>query len=224
MAGENLKADFVLFQDQISAGEQLALRLSDYGDSQVVVLAIPRGGVATGYGLVKKFHWPLDIIVTRKISAPANPELAIGAVGETDTSLWLNQELISELGVSQEYLDQEIKIQKQEIKRREKVYRQGRPALDLKNKTVILVDDGLATGATMMAAIREIRNFQPAKIIVAVPVAPQETIEMLKKEADEVICLETPRLFFAVGQWYQNFKQYSDQEVIEFLKNTDVSA
>ena len=211
--------NFVLFKDQVSAGEKLAKELAEYkNDGDAVILAIPRGGVATGFGLAKKLHLPLDIIVTRKIGAPTNPELAIGAVGETKGSLWLNEGLVVQLGVSQEYLDQEIKTQKQEIKRREKVYRQNRPAREIKNKTVILVDDGLATGATMIAAIREIRNFQPEKIIVAVPVAPEDTVEMLKQEADEVICLYTPRLFFAVGQWYQNFKQYSDQEVVELLK------
>ena len=205
----------MLFKDQISAGEKLAPALSGYKNA--VILAIPRGGVATGFGLAKKLNLPLDIVVTRKISAPTNPELAIGAVGETKGSLWLNQELVEQLGVSQEYLDQEIKTQKQEIKRREKVYRQGRPAREIKKKTVVLVDDGLATAATMMAAIREIRNCQPRKVAVAVPVAASETISLLKKEADEVLCLETPRLFFSVSQWYQDFKQYSDQEVIELL-------
>jgi len=208
----------VLFKDQISAGEKLAEKLEEYKKRNAIVLAIPRGGVATGYGLAKKLNFPLDIIVTRKIGAPDNPELAIGAVGETKGSLWLNNDLISQLNVSQEYIDSEIKIQKQEIKRREKVYRQNRTALNLKDKVVILVDDGLATGATMIAAVREIRNFQPEKIIVAVPVAPDDTIEMLKKEADEVISLHTPRLFFSVGQWYQNFKQYTDKEMIELLK------
>lgn len=210
----------MLFQDQISAGGLLAKELVKYKDQDAaIILAIPRGGVATGFGLAKKLHLPLDVIVTRKIGAPDNPELAIGAVGETEGSLWLNKALVSQLGVADDYLDSEVKIQKLEIKRREKVYRQGKKPLDLKNKVVILVDDGLATGATMMAAIRETRNNQPEKIVVAVPVAPPETVEELKKEADEVICLETPRLFFAVSQWYQNFKQYSDEEVIKLMTN-----
>jgi putative phosphoribosyl transferase len=207
----------VLFKDQVSAGEKLAEELREYRAENAVILAIPRGGVATGYGLAKKLKLPLDVIVTRKIGAPDNSELAIGAMGETEGSLWLNKHLVADLKVSDEHIKSETKIQKLEIKRRERVYRQGKRALDLKKKTVILVDDGLATGATMIAAVREIRNMAPEKIVVAVPVAPSETVEELRKEADEVICLQTPALFFAVGQWYQNFKQYSDEEVIKFL-------
>ncbi len=213
---------FVLFRDQVSAGERLAKELEEYKNKKAVILAIPRGGVATGYGLAKKLNLPVDVIVTRKIGAPDNPELAIGAVGETKGSLWLNKQLVSQLGVSKDYLQSEIKIQKLEIKRRERVYRQGKGALELKNKVVILVDDGIATGATMIAAIREVRNMKPEKIVVAIPVAPPETVEELKKEADEVICLQTPRLFFAVGQWYENFKQYSDEEVIKFIENAKI--
>lgn len=206
-----------MFKDQVSAGELLAEKLQEYKGKKAIILAIPRGGVATGSGVAKKLGLPLEVIVTRKIGAPDNPELAIGAVGETEGSLWLNGKLVKELGVSQDYLDSEIKIQKLEIKRREKVYREGREPLDLKKKTVILVDDGLATGATMMAAVREVRNMGAGKVVVAVPVAAPDTIERLKKEADEVICLETPSLFFAVGQWYENFRQYSDEEVKELL-------
>ena len=207
----------MLFKDQVSAGERLAKELKKYKSQNAVILAIPRGGVATGFGLAQKLNLPLDVIVTRKIGAPDNPERAIGAVGETKGSLWMNKKLTSQLGVSKDYLQSETKIQKLEIKRREGVYRKGKKALDLKNKVVILVDDGIATGATMIAAIREIRNMKPEKIVVAIPVAPPETVEELKQEADEVVCLQTPRLFFAVGQWYENFKQYSDKEVIKLL-------
>lgn len=209
----------MLFKDQVSAGEELAKNLREYKNKKAVILAIPRGGVATGYGLAKKLNLPLDVIVTRKIGAPDNPELAIGAVGETKGSLWVNKKLVSQLGVSQNYLQSEIKIQKLEIKRRERIYRKEKKPLNLKNKIVILVDDGIATGATMIAAVREIRNMGPQKVVVAIPVAPPETVEELKKEADEVVCLQTPRLFFAVGQWYENFKQYSDEEVIKLLQN-----
>lgn len=208
-----------MFKDQVSAGELLAEELQEYKGKKAIILAIPRGGVATGAGVVKKLGLPLEVIVTRKIGAPDNPELAIGAVGETKGSLWLNGKLVKELGVSQDYLDSEIKIQKLEIKRRERIYREGKKPLDLKNKMVILVDDGLATGATMMAAVREVRNMEAGKVVVAVPVAPPDTVERLKREADEVVSLETPGLFFAVGQWYENFKQYNDEEVIKFLKN-----
>lgn len=212
----------MFFRDQISAGELLAKELEKYKGKNTLVLAIPRGGVATGYGLAKRLNLPLDVIVTRKIGAPDNLELAIGAVGETEGSLWVNKKLVSQLGVSQDYIKSEIKIQKLEIKRRERVYRKGRKPFNLTNKIVILIDDGIATGATMIAAAREIRNMGSGKIVVAVPVAPPETVEALKKEADEVICLSQPKLFFAVGQWYRNFKQYSDEEVIKLIKDAKV--
>lgn len=210
-----------MFKDQISAGEELAEKLQDYQDQKAIILAIPRGGVATGSGMAKKLRLPFDVIVTRKIGAPDNPELAIGAVGETKGSLWLNEKLVSELGVSQEYIDAEIKILKLEIKRRERLYREGRKPLNLKNKIVILVDDGLATGATMLAAVREVRNMRAGKVVVAAPVAAPDTVERLKSEADEVICLQTPSLFFAVGQWYEDFRQYSDEEVKRLLEGRE---
>ena len=213
----------MIFKDQISAGELLAKELEKYKNKKAIVLAVPRGGVASGFGLAKKLNLPLEVIVTRKIGAPDNPELAIGSIGETKGSLWLNKELITQLGVSDEYLQSEIKIQKLEIKRREKVYRQGREPFDLKNKIVILVDDGIATGATMITAVREVKNMEPERVVVAIPVAPPETVEELKKEADEVVCLSQPKLFFAVGQWYQNFKQYSDEEVIKFIKDAQAT-
>jgi len=209
----------VLFQDQISAGRKLAVKLKSYQGKNGVILAIPRGGVATGFGLSQKLRLPLDVIVTRKIGAPDNPELAVGATGETKDSLWLNKRLIKELGIDRNYLYSEVKIQKLEIKRRERIYRQGKKPLDLKDKIVILVDDGVATGATMVSAIREARAMKARKVVAATPVASVEAAERLKKEADEFICLQTPALFFSVGQWYQNFRQYSDQEVIKFLKN-----
>lgn len=208
----------MFFKDQVSAGKLLAQELEKYQSRDAIVMAIPRGGVATGYGLAKKLSLPLDVIVTRKIGAPDNPELAIGAVGETKGSLWLNKPLVVQLGVSDQYIKSETKIQKLEIKRRERIYRKGKRPLNLKGKIVILVDDGLATGATMIAAVREIRNMGPEKVVVAIPVAPPETVERLKNEADEVVCLQTPSLFFAVGQWYENFKQYSDKEVIKLLR------
>lgn len=213
----------MLFKDQVSAGEELAKELKKYKKKEAIVLAVPRGGVATGYGLAKKLSLPLDIIVTRKIGAPDNPELAVGAVGETKGSLWLNKQLVAQLGVTDEYIKSETKIQKLEIRRRERVYRKGKDPLDLKDKTIILVDDGVATGATIIAAAREIRDSQPKKVVVAIPVAPPETVERLKKEVDEVVCLSTPKLFFAVSQWYENFKQYSDEEVIKLIKNTKIT-
>lgn len=207
-----------MFKDQVSAGKELAEKLQEYKNKNAIILAIPRGGVATGSGVAKKLGLPLEVIVTRKIRAPDNPELAIGAVGETKGSLWLNEKLVRELGVTDDYLQSEIKIQKLEIKRREGVYRKGRKPLDLKKKIALLVDDGLATGATMIAAVREVRNMGAGKVVVAVPVAAPDTVERLKKEADEVICLQTPSLFFAVGQWYEDFKQYSDEEVKKMLE------
>lgn len=209
----------MVFKDQVSAGEELAEKLSRYKNKKAVVLAIPRGGVATGSAVAKKLHLPLDVVVAHKISAPGNPELAIGAVGETKGSLWLNKALVSQLSVSDDYLQSEIKKQQAEIKRREKTYRQAKTPRQLKGKLVILVDDGIATGATMIAAVREMRNLGADKVVVAIPVAPPDTVKLLKKEADEVVCLETPPLFFAVGQWYQNFRQYTDQEVIKLVES-----
>jgi putative phosphoribosyl transferase len=181
-----------------------------------IILALPRGGVVVGYEIAKKLNLPLDIVVPRKIGAPGNPEFAIGAVTETGEAI-LNEEVS---GISDEYLKSEAKKEKGEAERRLKLYRGSRPPLDLENKTAVIVDDGLATGLTMRAAIKTAKKLGAKKIIVAVPIAPPETAELIKKESGEIIYLETPLLFGAVGAFYKKFGQTTDEEVIELLKKS----
>ena len=186
-----------------------------------VVLGIPRGGVVIGREVSKILDCPLDVIVVKKLEAPNQSELAIGAVGETEGSKFIDDRLVQDLGVSIQYLEEEIKRKKKEIKRREELYRQGKSPLDLKDKIVIIVDDGAATGATVIASCREIWNNEPKKVIIALPVLARDTLKKLEKEADEVIFLEAPRMFFAVGQFYEEFPQTSDEEVISLLRSPD---
>lgn len=212
-----------MFKNRHEVGEKLAEKLlqsiSKGLFKDVIVLAVPRGGVAVARPIVEKIGCPLDIIVTRKIGAPGAKELAIGAVGETNGSVYLNKKIVEELDISEEYLQREILLQKKEIIRREKLYREDKTALSLEGKVVILVDDGAATGATLIAAAREVWNNNPKKVIIALPVAPLETVKKLEKEADEMIVLQTPQPFFAVGQFYEEFEQVRDEEVIRNLGN-----
>ena len=195
----------------------MAEKLIKKRDGDVVVLAIPRGGVVVGGEVAKALNCPLDVIVTRKIGAPGNPEFAIGAIGPED-QLFLNWEVIERFGIPKEYLNAEIGRQGLEMERRERMYREGRKPLELKGKTVILVDDGVATGADVKVAIKAVKCQKPKKLILAVPVGPKETVEELKKEVDELICLFTPEVFYAVGQFYQKFGQVTDEEVVEILR------
>ena len=207
-----------MFYDRYEAGQKLAQALIKYKNNQeVIVLAIPRGGVVVGFEVAKALKVPLDIVVARKIGAPGNAEFAIGAVSEKGDII-LNEESISEYQISRDYIKKEAKIQRQEVKRRLAEYREGKEPANLKDKIVIIVDDGIATGASIKAAISSVKADAPKKVILAVPVAPPDTVEELKKEVDEVVCLETPETFFAVGQFYQIFDQTSDEEVKEILK------
>lgn len=209
----------IMFYNREDAGEKLAAELlSKYqGKTDLIVLAIPRGGVVLGKIIADKLNSPLDIIITRKIGAPDNPEFAIGAVAEKGEPL-LDEEIIGNYGITPDYLDREISIQKEEIKRRINLYRQGGEKINIKNKSVILVDDGAATGLNMLVAIKYLKTLGPSQIIAAVPVASLNTIEEIKKIADDSICLEMPRDFYAIGQFYTDFPQVSDNEVIELLK------
>lgn len=213
-----------MFKNRQEAGEKLAEKLLQISSEELlkdfIVLAVPRGGVVAGSQIAKKLGCPLDIIVTRKIGAPGEKELAIGAVGETSGSAYLNKKIIGELYISDEYLQEEILLQKKEIKRREKLYRKDKPALSLEGKVVILADDGAATGATLIAAAREVWNNNPKKVIIVLPVAPPNTVGKLEKEVDEVVVLQTPKPFFSVGQFYEEFEQVSDEEVIKNLANS----
>lgn len=206
-----------MFTDRTEAGKRLAERLSDYKGQDVVVLAIPRGGVVVAGEVAKGLSCPLDLIIPRKIGAPGNPELAIGAVAG-EGKVMLNTQLKETLRVSSEYVEEEVQRQLAEIDRRRKRYLGDRPPVNLTGKTVIVVDDGLATGYTALAAVNAVREKKPEKIVLAVPVAPRDTYEHLVGEVDELVCLSIPEFFYAVGQFYLDFSQTTDEEVIEILK------
>jgi predicted phosphoribosyltransferase len=205
-----------MFVDRSEAGKKLAKELLEYKDKDSVVLAIPRGGVVVADKVAQELDCPLDLIIPRKIGAPGNPELAIGAVAGLNRVI-INENIKRSLGVSEEYLKAEIERQLNEIERRRKMYLGEKPPLSLKDRVVILVDDGLATGYTAMAAISAIREEKPREIILAVPVAPRDTCELLSDKVDKLICLSTPEFFYAVGQFYVDFSQTTDDEVIEIL-------
>lgn len=207
----------VYFSDRKDAGKQLASALTDFSFKEGMVLAIPRGGVVVGYEIASALNFKLDVIVPRKIGAPDNPELAIGAVTEDGTMI-LDDSLIMYLGVSNDYIYQESERQKQEIRRRQNFYRQGISEPEIKDKNVIVVDDGIATGYTMKAALASVRNRGAATLTVAIPVGPPSTIKELKHQADNIVCLYTPEYFQAIGQFYSDFSQTTDEEVIELLK------
>mgnify|MGYP005843682073 CR=1 FL=1 len=206
-----------LFEDRHDAGRRLAAELGEYRGSDAIVLALPRGGVVVGYEVSTALGLPLEVFISRKIGAPGNPELAIGAVAEID-GLWMDREAMLVLGVSEEYVREEAERQRHEIERRIQLYRQGRPVPPLAGRTAIVVDDGIATGYTMLAAIAGIRTAHPRELVVAVPVAPQETLWRISKEADRVVCLATPEPFYAVGYHYVGFEQVSDEDVVRYLE------
>ena len=208
------------FSDRKEAGKELAAAIKPkYVSRNGMVLAIPRGGIVVGYEIAQALDLPLDVIIPRKLGAPNNPEFAIGAVAEDGTEV-LDEKIINYLGVSQQYIREESENQRQEIVRRLKVYRQGMNQLDLNGQDVIVVDDGIATGATMKAALASVRNRGAKSVTVAVPVGPPSTIKELQNYADTVICLYMPEFFQAIGQFYSNFSQTSDEEVIDLLKKS----
>lgn len=209
----------MFFKNRKSAGKQLVKELIKYQKAKdCIVIGLPRGGVVTAFEISSGLDLPLDIVCPRKIRAPFNEEFALGAVTETDIG-YLDYRLIKELKVSEEYLKNEIEIRQKESQYRLKNFRKNKAPLNLKNKTVILVDDGLATGATMLAAISDVRKKQAAKVIVAVPVSPPDSLALITTKADEVICLYSTPLFYAVGQFYEDFDQTEDSEVMEILES-----
>ena len=205
-----------LFLDREQAGWLLAQKLSSYKGKNTLVLGIPRGGVPVAKVISNKLGAKLDIVITKKIGAPGQKELAIGAVGPGERVLY--RKLIKRLGVEEKYIEEETKAKQWEIKEKEARFRKGRKKLEVRGKTVILVDDGIATGATAGVAVKHLKAKGARKIILAVPVAPKETIERFKKLVDELVVLEVPFNFAAVGQFYQSFPQITDEEVIQLLK------
>jgi predicted phosphoribosyltransferase len=190
------------------------MQFSDRDD--VIVLALPRGGVPVGYEVARALHVPLDVFVVRKLGVPGHEELAMGAIATGGVRL-VNHDVVDALGIPEVVIDSVAKNELGELERREHLYRGTRPQLGLTNKTVILVDDGLATGSTMRAAVMAVRHQNPARIIVAVPVGAASTCDELGREADEVVCLRTPEPFIAVGLWYRDFTPTSDDEVRALL-------
>jgi putative phosphoribosyl transferase len=206
----------MIFHDRTSAGAQLARELESYRGDKPVVIALPRGGVPVAVEVAKHLGAPLDVLIVRKLGAPENPEYAMGAIAEGGEP-WLRQGALRELGVSPEELQRVIAAQQEEIRRRIVAYRQGRPAADVRGRTVLLVDDGVATGATMMAAVHALRAKGAARIIVAVPAASSSSAESLRQEADAVIAIIERDDFYAIGQWYEDFTQVSDEVVTRLL-------
>jgi putative phosphoribosyl transferase len=206
------------FADRVEAGRLLAEQLRSYaGQPDAIVLALPRGGLPVAYEIATRLHLPLDIFLVRKLGAPGQPELAMGAIA-TGGARVLNEDVIRYLSVPPEVIDAVAYAEQIELDRREQAYRGERPTPDLRGKQVILVDDGLATGSSMRAAIGTVRTQSPARIVVAVPVAARETCDELKREVEELVCLRTPEPFSAVGLWYEDFSQTSDEEVRDLLQ------
>jgi putative phosphoribosyl transferase len=205
----------VRFEDRAEAGRAVARALERLAGRDVVVLAIPRGGVEVGAEISRAHGWPLDLVIPRKIGAPGNPELGLGAVAPGVRVL--DERMLRTLGVSPGYLDREIAEQEEEIRRRAEAYRRGRPPVELRDRVAVVVDDGVATGGTAAAALRWARSQDAARVVLAVPVAPTEAVRRLAEECDEVVCLDTPEPFMAVGQWYRSFPQTSDDQVVALL-------
>jgi predicted phosphoribosyltransferase len=203
---------FMTFQNRHEAGRRLALLLEKFRDAQPIILGLPRGGVVVGHEIAKALNAPLDVLVVRKLGAPGAEEFAIGAVAPGTTLL--NRELLGALGVTRDYVSRVIARETDEMARRERVYRGNRPALPVAGRTAILVDDGLATGATAQAAVASLRAQRPSRIVFAAPVCSADGAEALRKVADEVVCLECPEHFGAVGYWYRDFSPTTDAEVI----------
>ena len=212
----------MIYRDRFDAGETLAEKLREYaGRADVVVLALPRGGVPVGYEVARALAVPLDVFVVRKLGTPGQPELAMGAIASGGVRV-LNRDVVEALGIPDWAIEEATQQEQTELERREVQYRGDRPALDVHGKTVILVDDGLATGSTMRAAAAALRKAGAARILVAVPVAARATCDQLREEGNEVLCATTPEPFFAVGQWYKDFAQTTDEEVRELLERSVV--
>jgi predicted phosphoribosyltransferase len=209
------------FRDRADAGQHLAAKLGRFaGRDDLIILALPRGGVPVAYEVARALHAPLDVFLVRKLGVPGYEELAMGAVATGGVRV-LNDDVVRGLHIPEYVIDAVATWEQQELARRERLYRDDRPPPDVRGHTVILVDDGLATGATMLAAVTALRREEAAQIVVAVPVAARETCAHLEKEVDEIICAITPAPFHAVGVWYEDFSQTSDEEVRELLARAE---
>jgi putative phosphoribosyl transferase len=214
-------AELIRFKNRIEAGEHLAKRLAIYaGRSDTIVLALPRGGVPVGFAIADALELPLDILLVRKLGVPGHEEYAMGAIAGGGLYV-LQSDVLEMLGISTATVETVAQDALKEIERRERLYRPGRPAPQFDERVILLVDDGLATGSTMLAAVSVLRLAKPARVVVAVPVAAPDACRMLQPKVDEMICLSTPEPFYAVGLWYEDFSQTSDEEVTRLLARAE---
>jgi len=213
----------MIYRDRSEAGKQLAARLAKYANrDDVLVLALPRGGVPVGFEVAKQLHVPLDIFLVRKLGLPGHEELAMGAISTGGVRV-LNEDVVDYLQIPEGVIDAIAAIELRELERRERAYRGDRPEPDVQGKTIILVDDGLATGSTMRAAAVALRQHNPARIVIAVPVSAPQTCDEYRMGVDEIVCASTPEPFRGVGQWYRDFSQTTDDEVRELLEKAQAS-
>jgi putative phosphoribosyl transferase len=211
----------MLFRDRKEAGRYLAGKIEEYAERKdVIILALPRGGVPVAFEVSTALKLPLDIFLVRKLGVPGQEELAMGAIASGGVRV-LNEQIVQDLGIPDYAIAAAAAQEQRELERREKLYRRDMDPLDVKGKSVILIDDGLATGASMRAAALALRQLKAKEVIVAVPVAAPDTCEAFRSEVDRVVCAKTPEPFFGVGMWYENFSQTTDQEVIELLEKAN---
>jgi putative phosphoribosyl transferase len=205
------------FNDRADAGRRLAKRLSEYANrDDVLILALPRGGVPVAFEVAKELNVKMDVFIVRKLGVPGNEELAMGAIA-SDNIRVLNEDVVRSFQIPREIIDRVAADELRELERRERLYRGNRPKPNISGSTVILIDDGLATGATMRAAVAAVKTKNPAEVVIAVPVAAPDTCNAFKNEVDEITCVATPEPFYGVGAWYEDFSQTTDKEVCEFL-------
>jgi putative phosphoribosyl transferase len=205
------------FRNREEAGRKLAEALASYRTERPIILALPRGGVPVGYEIARALAAPLDVWVVRKVGVPFRPELGMGAVSEGG-EVYLSRDIVDYAGLSEEELAQACERKLREVEERVRIFRGGGPAPALRDRTVIIVDDGIATGGTTRAAIRAVRAQQPSKVILAVPVASPDVVQALSQEVDRVVCLLTPEDLYAIGMWYDDFTQVSDEAVVALLQ------
>ncbi|QLC50109.1 phosphoribosyltransferase [Methanolobus zinderi] len=211
----------VVFKDRTDAGKRLAEELEEYaGRDDVILLALPRGGVPVAFEVAKELDLELDVFIVRKLGVPGYEELAMGAISSGGVKV-MNMSVVDSLQISGEDIDSVVEAERKELERREELYRKGKAKLDVTGRTAILIDDGLATGATMKAAVQALRAQKPENIVVAVPTASKEACEEFAADVDKTVCLTTPEPFYGVGAWYEDFAQTSDREVCDLLKKAE---